>query len=342
MTEPFEYGPHFNKTKPQPKREPEHYFGAAGHNAMDARLVARYGTEGRRTFNAIPTTPADPEFTQKFRSAEGKDIGLRGSQGTLFRVDKSQRTPESRQPRGYSPERIRAVDKRFGFSKEAEFRLHPPFPGDTHTPRYAGNPDAAHVLRTIARSTVPMHHLNKLDTIISGHKFDDHSTRGQYDKLDDVEGSFHSILVGEGEAQSATAIHEIGHHVGRKRFPNYGQSYPYMSGQSEGHAEHYAEEHAREPGYKRKPAKEFRKKQEPDREAYPWIHHMRLGLTNGGSDFRRGYREEREPEAIKKRSKEMDAGVNRTFHGYQPGLEGWNAATRNFKYSDEDKLPGEK
>lgn len=85
------------------------------------------------------------------------------SQGTLFQVNPSQLTPESRQPRGYSPERFAAVTEALG---EKNFPLRKDRRGTTYGKHehggmsysmYAGHAGtAAKAISAVARSTVPL------------------------------------------------------------------------------------------------------------------------------------------------------------------------------------------
>jgi len=186
------------------------------------------------------------------------------SQGTLFRVHKSQRTPESRQPRGYSPERIREITSKTGM---ADYKTGK-FSGTwTDIPDNGGlfhTKDVQQVAETIARSTVPMSALDNLRIMPGsrsiGSGSDYPSTAGVYEKntaLGPV------IKIARHKGTGATAIHEIGHHVNKVNFgkPTYGNSeddpdygmHEMLRGKDEGSADKYADTHAREPGYKRLP-----------------------------------------------------------------------------------------
>src|SRR5580700_5006990 len=98
------------------------------------------------------------------RAGEGSDMQLGpqfnlqsnmkakpNSQGTLFQANASQRTPASRQPRGYSPERYKAVGQALS--------LDVPFGHDPGTGWARARATAA-----VARSTIPMSHLEDPDS----------------------------------------------------------------------------------------------------------------------------------------------------------------------------------
>lgn len=168
------------------------------------------------------------------------------SQGTLFRADPSQRTPESRQPRGYSPERMQAVGQALGHRYGGKIWAPPGL-----------HEGQAQALATVARSTVP---LSDIQRETQGHKLQmnvtntihkDYGVRpdalGNYENADSHQPVARIELLPKA-TKGTTPIHEIGHHVDRDR--------PYGSdeekGRSEGFADAYAAKHARQPGYKRR------------------------------------------------------------------------------------------
>lgn len=164
------------------------------------------------------------------------------AQGTLFRASPSQRTPESRQPRGYSPGRYEKTRNAMGFVGYRGVGMRPP---DERGP-------AAQAIATVARSTVPLQHL-KSDTGMNVDIFLSNSVTsgglGDYrkpSKMRDIPNG--AIRVLPGETASTTLIHEIGHHVDRAS----DFATPSEKGRAEGYADQYAQEHYRQPGYKRR------------------------------------------------------------------------------------------
>lgn len=181
------------------------------------------------------------------------------AQGTLFKADKSQRTPESRQPRGYSPERMQAVRKTLtpGGINRSNMEAYE-ISRTGKTPTVVSGQDQA--MRTVARSTVPlsdiqgksgmgnvsMHATKSIDTgayngIQSGAAGEYRKAVGPYDPTIHVAPKYTNTFV---------PIHEIGHHVDRAE----PYKTPHQKGRAEGFADAYADKHAKKPGYKRQPA----------------------------------------------------------------------------------------
>jgi hypothetical protein len=182
------------------------------------------------------------------------------SQGTLFRVNPSQRTPESRQPKGYSPERYRQVTEALG----AKFRPGLHEHSNSNLGIYHGHAETlARAMASVARSTVPMKDITRPDLSqpksnanpdlhvgVSGEKS---VNSGEYK----TPGS--TAMKGEGRitlypqhSHDSTVLHEIGHHVDRDRISAFSNDADL--GYAEGVAENYAEQHGRKPGYKSRKA----------------------------------------------------------------------------------------
>jgi hypothetical protein len=177
------------------------------------------------------------------------------AQGTLFTPDKSARTPESRQPKGYSPERYQAVGEATGMSRKN---------GSMHV--YGGHAETqARAWASLARSTVPVEHLKRPDTSkpaseknpslnigVRNHEKGDPS--GHYQAPGTTAMKHQGrIALFKGAAADDTVIHEIGHHVDRDRSSpaDRNQVIPH-AGSQEGFADRYAAEHMRTAGYKKK------------------------------------------------------------------------------------------
>lgn len=161
------------------------------------------------------------------------------SQGTLFSANPSQRTPESRQPRGFSPERMTAVKQRLNRK-----------PG--HVEASPGMHESqAQALQTVARSTVPVSALNNLSigsTEYRGRGGVPSGADGVYYDPKMTMNGRGQIAVLPSAAKGFVPIHEIGHHVSQGRYNTPGEM-----GHEEGFADAYADEHARKPGYKSRP-----------------------------------------------------------------------------------------
>lgn len=184
------------------------------------------------------------------------------SQGTLFSASPSQRTPESRQPRGYSPERMRDVGDAVTHGGAKQWNAHNEGTSTIAPPGLQGA--QARTLQSIARSTVPLadiarkpsgriglavHTDHNIDVSGGVHNEDGHDA-GVY-KRPSMNVPYGQIEVRAG-TDEATSIHEIGHHVDwMARATPYGTDSE--KGKAEGFADKYAAEHARTPGYKQKP-----------------------------------------------------------------------------------------
>lgn len=193
--------------------------------------------------------------TSKSKPAKDKPQRQRGDQqGTLFRVNPSQRTPESRQPRGFSPERWRDVGLATGLLpwRRDEKTGERVISGNGGVRVYhAHAQNTADTLSTIARSTVPMEDLKNLTVHASGET--ENGSTGVYKRKTAI-GPVAETFKGSG--QSTTPIHEIGHHVDTEAgtIRNGNAASLADNGRDEGFADNYASKHARLPGYKRKPA----------------------------------------------------------------------------------------
>lgn len=182
------------------------------------------------------------------------------SQGTLFRADPSQRKPEARQPRGYSPERYREVTE----ALDIRFKDRGPgtYGGHEHGGRsmhiYHGHAETiARAAAAVARSTVPLSDMTRPDPnqpaspenpklemgVWVG---DDSHERGHYSKPGTTAIPERGGIALFHHADDITPIHEIGHHVDRAELYRT----PAQKGRAEGFADAYAAEHARTPGYK--------------------------------------------------------------------------------------------
>lgn len=170
------------------------------------------------------------------------------AQGTLFSASPSQRTPESRQPRGYSPERMRAVRQELS--------------ADKVTPMQGEQMAQENAYRTVARSTVPLNDIAKtsagepnLTVRVSAPAHEGGfagvpSGAAAVYKKADSSVSYGRIDVLPKYAHTFVPIHEIGHHVDRAE----PYKTPQQQGRAEGFADAYADEHAKKPGYKSRPA----------------------------------------------------------------------------------------
>jgi hypothetical protein len=172
------------------------------------------------------------------------------AQGTLFSADPSLRRPESRQPRGYSPERYAAVGRMIGHLYGGEV-VAPP---GTHEAQ-------AHVLATVARSTVPLedlkarHSSKGLSIGVSTSKSNSGGvSEGSAGTYHETKGPGHpaTAWVTPEAAPTYAVLHEIGHHAEREGLGIPSTADPEKMGRSEGFADQYAETHYRTPGYKQR------------------------------------------------------------------------------------------
>lgn len=166
------------------------------------------------------------------------------AQGTLFSANPSQRTPESRQPRGYSPEREQAVGSALSLRRAS-----------TVAGGYLAA-ERAQVRQTVARSTIPLadirsgHPIMRVSPVYDDYKGLPRGAAGVYYRGDDNNGEDPQIKVLPKYAHTYVPIHELGHHVDR----NSPYHTPQEKGRAEGFADAYADTHAKKPGYKSRPA----------------------------------------------------------------------------------------
>lgn len=314
----FEYGPAFSNPNQSPQmeykahRDASHRFGALGVDPFKLdRAMEKHGYSKRPEFGAM--TPDDyqrsaqdyyrertvaqkdprvaredlandPALVRQYRNAEGKDVGLRGSQGTLFRAKPEARTPESRQPRGYSPQRYKDVTEALGIthvSGEYRRRMAKAYTPDkessmsgagTALQTYPGHAETlARAAASVARSTIPLRDIVRPDPSAKASADNPGLSMGVSPRSERNEGELAhysnpelvaghdrgSISLVSGRAHSAedppdaVALHEIGHHVDYVR----GVRHIGMiaKGEGEGFADAYAQEHGRTRGYKQKP-----------------------------------------------------------------------------------------
>lgn len=188
------------------------------------------------------------------------------AQGTLFQVNPSQRTPESRQPRGYSPQRYGEVADALDIKRK---NFGPgTYGGHEHGGMamqvYRGHAETlARATSAVARSTVPMSDITRPDASQPSSQENPSLHMGVWNRTSEEAGELgHYSAPGttaqpdEGhialsiDATDNTPIHEIGHHVDRDS--DRGRS-PEAHGHAEGFADSYAQEHGRTAGYKQKP-----------------------------------------------------------------------------------------
>lgn len=201
-------------------------------------------------------------------------------QGTLFRAHKSQRKPESRQPRGYSQDRYQDVGRVTGLLKPA---TNPHYgPVDANKTRVTGykneRSEYAQTLSTLARSTIPLEHFEDNTPHFYAHSDLGAGTMGEYQWGDPgrVPPRLH---VATGHSKDPTAIHEMGHHNLHMSGWDPGEDMtPEARGHDEGSADRYALEHYRNPGYKRSPMSEKQRLQETGQ---PWNWFNAYGYTSG-------------------------------------------------------------
>lgn len=176
-----------------------------------------------------------------------------GAQGTLFSGGKSQMSDE-RYPRGYTPERLNEVAKRVNpdeYSRQdgslAENLVDESFPirsGGSQTHHYESRQPLRDLIGTVARSTVPLEHLNGVQfNIVNGE-----SDMGSKHSAGEYTFEDRRIDLLPSSVRDHTPIHEIGHHVshmdGNTHAVHYDGSAAYR-GQEEAFADNYAAEHAR-------------------------------------------------------------------------------------------------
>lgn len=167
-----------------------------------------------------------------------------GSQGTLFQGGSDQMT-DAKWPRHYTPERLAEAHEAVSPSK----RVLRDRPG---MGKYDTNPDTRRLIDTVARSTVPAEHLQRLqfspgklpEEMNTGSGDAQMTADGLYTRPRSPRGNAH-ISVRQGMADNPVAIHEIGHHAsflaGGADFGNRTKM-----GREEGKADAYAQEHFRD------------------------------------------------------------------------------------------------
>lgn len=208
------------------------------------------------------------EFGEQFRY-EPRIKNKPNAQGTLFQVHPSQRTPQSRQPRGYSRERYDEVGKVTGILRPAKNPYYGPV-DLSKTRIYGHGPtrnEYAQTLSTLARSTIPLEHFESNTPHFYAGSDLGYGTAGEYQRGDPgrVPPRLH---IATGYSKDTTAIHEMGHHyLHMSGWNSSGNMEPGTRGHDEGFADRYAVEHYRNPGYKRKPLTEQQHLQEVGQ---PW------------------------------------------------------------------------
>jgi hypothetical protein len=178
-----------------------------------------------------------------------------GSQGTLFQGGSDQMT-DKKWPRGYTPERLHEVKSAVLPDKRILADNPRMYPYDT-----AG--DTRKLVDTIARSTVPVGHLQSLQfepglskyaMMDTGPNADPMVPGGLYEKPRETAGPSYmrrpegpaTIKLLEGVAGGHIPIHEIGHHVSLEQGTEHSAySNPRQRGQEEAFADNYAQQHYR-------------------------------------------------------------------------------------------------
>lgn len=221
------------------------------------------------------------------------------AQGTLFRAAPSQRKPEARQPRGYSPERYRAVaealDVRFKNRGPGTYGGHEH--GGMSLNIYQGHAETlARATAAVARSTVPLSDITRPhpehgrsednpDLQMGVWVGDETHERGHYSGPGTTAQPWAGHIALFHHADDITPIHEIGHHVDR--------GHPYGTagdqGRAEGFADAYAATHARTPGYRQRRVGVDSRPQVWHAE--PWLE----GDYGKQSEFDQAYRTQRAP-----------------------------------------------
>lgn len=164
------------------------------------------------------------------------------SQGTLFRASPDFRTPESRQPRGYSPERYAAVKSALT-DEDSWSKI-----GDRVEGEHPWRQDQ--LTRTLARSTAPVEDIKKVDLWVTGMgPARDVKFNGRFAERKGLRG----IQLANDRERTSTAVHELGHAIDHANQKPFFQDNSLASrGMREGSADDYAAQHYRQPGYKRK------------------------------------------------------------------------------------------
>jgi hypothetical protein len=232
------------------------------------------------------------------------------AQGTLF--SGGERTPESRQPRGYSPQRMADVQGYFGLSTRPHVRLH--VDGTREVTNAAQMEQTHQLAQTIARSTVPLDGAVRSPlspatgkpgsetfgpvmniTQNAGHE----SWAGSYSQPERVRQDYsnedsdevHGVInVRPDSVRNSTVIHELGHHADWTG-GTMGGNTPPERGRQEAFADNYAQEHGREPGYKRLPANDYVTRRST---GMGWVSSYGYGGDiDRATAFNRGYANER-------------------------------------------------
>lgn len=175
-----------------------------------------------------------------------------GSQGTLFSGGKSQMNPQRRWPRGYTPERQKAVH-------EAVDVWHSKFApdGDVDDPQ-ENTPQTRHVFETLKRSSAPVSDMKGLSIEVTNPRLDAlggdrtlYSTTGYYNGNPEGWLPRGRMTLSE-EAKGPTIIHELGHHASNLAGKMHNRvRTPRERGQEEGFADSYEDRHA--PAYRLAP-----------------------------------------------------------------------------------------
>lgn len=173
------------------------------------------------------------------------------AQGTLFSGGKSQMNPAKRYPRGYTPDRQKAVLSALrGWGVADYVTSESDLPEDD----MGLGPHALRVTEQIKQSSIPPEHLHHLSIKVAD-RFEDGPIEHHLD--DEVAGHYKATpyksggeRIVHGEAVVAhdtspyTVLHEIGHHVSataNNRHASYDS--PHQRGREEGFADAYADKH---------------------------------------------------------------------------------------------------
>lgn len=198
------------------------------------------------------------------------------AQGTLFRAPVTARTPESRQPRGYSQERYSEIQAHLNG------RVFGTKSGKRST-EFVEPGGVDRLTRTLARSTVPASRIRSVGLWVLDDKLDPGIVAAH---KPNPGGKSTTIRIQPGqEHRSKSIIHEVGHEEhyranDNKRF--FGTEAG--KGREEGYADRYASRHAFLPGYKK----------ETDPGLYASGHRFKA-LRSPQSDFGQGYLAARYP-----------------------------------------------
>ena len=157
------------------------------------------------------------------------------AQGTLFSGGASQIPAEKRYPRGYTPERMRAVEQSTIVEGMQTGHL-----GQYRTTRQG-------ILDNLARSSAPLKDIEGFHVSVANPDQSEVMSKmgvgGEYRKQS---GFWGSATIHMSRVDGPTVIHELGHHASAKDrtwHATYGT--PRQRGEEEGFADHYADEHFR-------------------------------------------------------------------------------------------------